>query len=252
MNQKKSGKDSSTTPTVFEHVDIDVIPEISPNQGTANTPAPEGSEPVIEPLNPTAYQDPALMSDDECLSLSMMVWNMPSMIYGQHLERTEAQVRPFARELCIYCNNKGINPRDYLFDEFGLLLATLVIGGGLWKEQKAHKRNNKPAASDGVQKTKKSVKNVGLGVHDVVSGEEHKPVVEQRETNPAHGSGGDNLPDEVPFTDTHGGKVVKTVTAWSGHDDAIETVAGTEVFDFIPHDPRKAEIPEELNNYEEV
>ena len=210
---------------------------------------------MIEPLNPTAYQDPATMDDAECLSLSMMVWNLPAMIYGEHLERTEKQVRPFARELCIYCNNKNINPRDYLFDEFGLLVATMVIGSGLWKDQKDHKRKNKSAASDGVKKVKKSIKNTGLGVHDVVSGDEYTPPEKITPKKPKLSDGSEpSTPDEpdLAFTDTHAGKKIETVAAWSGTDESIETVDGAEVFEAIPHDPRKAEIPEELDNYDEI
>ena len=55
------------------------------------------------------------------------MWNIPSVIFGEHLILEESQTNGFAKQFHIYCVKKGVNPFEYLFDEFGLVIAALPI-----------------------------------------------------------------------------------------------------------------------------
>ena len=99
---------------------------------------------AVEELDPTLIEQPPTeregmaegeggviqeeeFSLDDSKNICQAVWNIPSVIFGEHLILDESQTNSFAKQFHIYCVKKGINPFDFLFDEFGLIMAALPI-----------------------------------------------------------------------------------------------------------------------------
>lgn len=122
--KKSSGKKPSTNdvnqPTEFIKADVEVeelpptLIEQSPSEGEG---AVEGGEVVEE-------EEFCL---DDSKNICQAMWNIPSVFFGEHLIVEENQTNGFAKQFHIYCIKKGINPYDYFFDEFGLVMAALPI-----------------------------------------------------------------------------------------------------------------------------
>ena len=85
---------------------------------------------------------------EDCEMLCNSIINVPSIFAGAYLIRTPEQVKPFANELYKYCVKKGINPMDYFFDEFGLLIAGVTLAGGMYKDYTEHKEKEKKKETD--------------------------------------------------------------------------------------------------------
>ena len=127
----------------FSNEQIRVVPHIqTPN--TASSGLPEGIAPggFVD----TEESDVAIpegdLTEKDCIDLAMICVNIPSMFGNPHLERTEAQCTPFGRQLHRYCLKKGIDPSDYVFDEFGLVVTGVGLVGGMWADQKAYRAAN--------------------------------------------------------------------------------------------------------------
>jgi len=98
------------------------------------------------------------LTEKDCIELVMLTVNIPGMFGKPHLERTEAQCTPFGRQLHRYCQKKGIDPSDWVFDEFGLVVTGAGLVGGMYADHKAFKAaNKKPRQID-----------AGTGVAEVV------------------------------------------------------------------------------------
>lgn len=126
-----------------------------------NAPAPsETVNEFVDQPDPFDFRQPepdVPITFEECRDVSFMVINIPSMFGFKHLERTEEEITPFAKELQKYCERKGIDPRDYFFDEMGILLAGGALLGGMYRDHKAHKGDKKGS--------KKQI-DAGTGVQD--------------------------------------------------------------------------------------
>ena len=58
------------------------------------------------------------------------------------LATPEAQLKPFAVELTIYCNRHGIDPSEYIGDFFPLVITGLPIAFGILHRHKEHKKEH--------------------------------------------------------------------------------------------------------------
>lgn len=88
------------------------------------------------------------LTEKDCIELTMICVNIPGMLGNPHLERSVEQCTPFGRQLHKYCQKKGIDPSDYVFDEFGLVVTGIGLVGGMWADQKTYRAANpkhKPA-----------------------------------------------------------------------------------------------------------
>lgn len=82
----------------------------------------------------------SIFSKDDAKFFSQMIWNLPPAIIGDYMEANEKLVKTFGEQLFSYCERKGLNPYDYLFDELGLLLATGAICADLGVKYRKHKK----------------------------------------------------------------------------------------------------------------
>ena len=153
-----SEKPSETGKLTFQHVPIDVVTEVSKlpiPQLDSGSPVidyqtiEDDGLPALDQLDPFDFRQPeaeAGLEYDEVKDLVVMLVNIPSMFGLQHLERTKIDCAPFAKELHRYCEKKGIDPREYVFDELPIIMTGLALGGGMWKDQKAYKKEHKTPA----------------------------------------------------------------------------------------------------------
>ena len=97
----------------------------------------------VEELPPTPIEQPPIeggaiegeeappeeeeFSLEDSQNICQAMWNIPSVIFGEHLVLDGSQTNSFAKQFHIYCEKKGINPYDYFFDEFGLIMVAIPI-----------------------------------------------------------------------------------------------------------------------------
>lgn len=108
----------------------------------------------IEPL-PTEKAEvaPAEISADfseqDCHFICQSVLQVPAVIWGKHLIRTDNQVQPFSHAFYNYCVRKGINPWDYFFDEFPLVITGIGLVKGMRDDHLKFKEEQKKKKKDG-------------------------------------------------------------------------------------------------------
>lgn len=188
-----SEKHSETGEIKFQPISFDVVPIIAPpptdfNDGvsvTTHDVDDTGSDVQPAPdFNPDPngfdFRDAGGMGQvdddpvtlEECQSVTKMVASLPSMFGHSYLVPESGECDPFAKELYKYCQKKQLDPRDWFFDEFGLVVTGFGIVGGMYSKFKDHKaETKKPAKMD-----------VGDGVDDSYSRAvpEPKPIPEER------------------------------------------------------------------------
>lgn len=168
-----SEKPSETGKLKFCHIPIDVVTEVSKlpiPQLDGGSPAidyqtiEDDGVPLLDQPDQFDFRQPeaeAAVTIEECRDVTMMIVNIPGMFGMSHLARDEQQCAPFAKELHKYCERKGLDPRDWFFDEFGMCLTGFGLIGGMWKDHKEYKAEHK--------NDKKKKVNVGSGVEDSYS-----------------------------------------------------------------------------------
>ena len=125
LEKKNSGKKPLTSdinePAEFTNANVEVeelsLTEIEQLTAEREQEEIEGEEEQVEEE----------FSSDDSKNICQAMWNIPSVIFGEHLIVEETQTNGFAKQFHIYCIKKGINPYDYFFDEFGLVMAALPI-----------------------------------------------------------------------------------------------------------------------------
>lgn len=81
-------------------------------------------------------------------NLCEMLLGLPALVLGDHLIRTKEQIKPFARQLYLYCQKKDINPMEYFFDELGLVLAGGVLVKGMYSDHLEFEAKQKKEKKD--------------------------------------------------------------------------------------------------------
>lgn len=185
-----SDQPSQTGEIEFVHVPIEVVPSIVdvPKFGGEETDGTEYTEisdvagvedfdfrETPGEFDSFGVQEVDTLTLEECKDVTVMIVNIPSMFGMGHLQRSEEQCAPFAKELHKYCEKKGLDPRDWFFDEFGMVMTGFGLIGGMYRDHKDHKR-------EGKKNTPPSV-DTGTGVQDsytVVATPEPEEVPEER------------------------------------------------------------------------
>ena len=121
----------------FSSVDIVPIEQVEPEQQVESDET-EAREVEQQP------QPSVENAEEDLMLLSSGIWSMPGMIFNRLEPLSEEQVKGWNRQLYLYCQKKGIDPFSYLFDEFGLLLSTVTLGAGIFRDyQDKYPKNQK-------------------------------------------------------------------------------------------------------------
>lgn len=79
------------------------------------------------------------LTEEESLELIKSLLKLPHLFIVPKIpERTDEQLKPFVKELYLYCQKKQINLRSYIFDEFGLVIAASALGVGYYNDYKVY------------------------------------------------------------------------------------------------------------------
>lgn len=146
------------------------------------------------------------MSEEDVHEFLVMVLETPSYIWGDHLLRTDAQVKRFSHQVYIYCEKKGIDISEYLFDEFGLIFSGVVLIQGMRKDHAEYKESNGIVSKKDKKKGRK--KTIDVIEHEITDeeieedprqtiGGKYEPV-EKKPQPKDSGYGGDNKPAPEP------------------------------------------------------
>lgn len=121
----------------FSSVNIVPIEQVeSESQEQPDETEVEGPEQQVQPSVENIEGDLMLLSSG--------IWSMPGMIFNRLTPLSEEQVKGWNRQLYLYCQKKGIDPFTYLFDELGLLLSTVTLGAGIFRDyQDKYPKNQK-------------------------------------------------------------------------------------------------------------
>ena len=112
----------------YKKVELNVIPV---TKKVADMPhVDEDEEKVVE----------TTFTKEDSKFFAQMIWNIPPAILGDHMQVDEKLVTQWGLQLFSYCERKGINMYDYMFDELGLVMSTGVIAASLVAKHKAHKK----------------------------------------------------------------------------------------------------------------
>jgi len=75
-------------------------------------------------------------NEQDCMMICSALFSIPSIVYDKIPLRTEKDLTAFNHQLYIYCVRKNINPFDYFFDEFGIVVAGITVCGGIVRDYK--------------------------------------------------------------------------------------------------------------------
>lgn len=129
---------TGSTARNFEFVDekFEVIPVSAKiNQASSEEKAPEAPGVVGAPV----FDD---YTEEDVMFITESVTSAPSLFFPKVPLRTREQISPFNHQFYRYCKKKGINPFEYFFDEFGLVMAGLGVVGGIWRDYQEHYSKN--------------------------------------------------------------------------------------------------------------
>ena len=129
--------EEKTTPTgAYTKVDLTVTPVV---KNVADIPhVTEDEEKTIE----------TTFTKEDAKFFAQMIWNIPPAVMGDYMQVDEKLVTQWGLQLFSYCERKGINMYDYMFDELGLVMSTGVIAASLVAKYKVHKKEEKEKEAD--------------------------------------------------------------------------------------------------------
>ena len=121
--------EEKTTPTgAYKKVDLKVIPTV---KEVADIPhVTEDEDKVVE----------TTFTKEDAKFFAQMIWNIPPAVMGDYMQVDEKLVNTWGDQLFSYCERKGLNLYDYMFDELGLVMSTGVIAASLVAKYKVHKK----------------------------------------------------------------------------------------------------------------
>lgn len=92
---------------------------------------------------------PEVVTEERVMGLCRLALETIPEGFGKPwLATPDDQLKPFAKELTIYCNNHGIDPSEYFGDWMPLVITAMPIGFGIVHRHKEHKKDHTTAAKE--------------------------------------------------------------------------------------------------------
>lgn len=133
-----SGSIAPTSKLEFVNEQFEVKPVLAPAPA-ANEAAP-GSQAAASPG--VAYSPD--YTEEDLFFLTQSVWSLPSLWFDKLPERDPDKLKKWNHEFYRYCIKKKINPWDYFFDELPIMISTLGLAGGMYRDyREAYGKNDK-------------------------------------------------------------------------------------------------------------
>ena len=85
----------------------------------------------------------ATFTKEDAVFFAQMIWGIPPAVMGDYLTVDEKLIKNWGEQLFSYCERKGINLYDYVFDELGLIMSTGVIATSMAAKYRTHKKELK-------------------------------------------------------------------------------------------------------------
>lgn len=131
INQVASGQvqsqlpvQDSSKPDVPTGVNLGNLPPLGDMSSIGGVKPDGNASKVVAPAVNVSGEDTAFL----CEAAFDLI---PRFIWKELPKRTPEQLGSFNTALVRYCNKKGIDPNDYLFDELGIVIAGAIIVGGI-------------------------------------------------------------------------------------------------------------------------
>jgi hypothetical protein len=122
------GDEKTISTGAYTKADLKVIPIV---KEVADIPhVTEDEDKVVE----------TTFTKEDAKFFAQMIWNIPPAVMGDYMQVDEKLVTQWGLQLFSYCERKGINMYDYMFDELGLVMSTGVIAASLAAKYKTHKK----------------------------------------------------------------------------------------------------------------
>lgn len=92
---------------------------------------------------------PEVVTEERVLGLCRLALETIPEGFGKPwLATSEDQLKPFVKELTIYCNAHDIDPSEWIGDWFPLVITGMPIGFGIIHRHKEHKKEHTTAAKE--------------------------------------------------------------------------------------------------------
>ena len=115
----------------YKKVELNVIPVVKNVADIPHVSEDEGKE--VQ----------STFTKEDARFYSQMIWNIPGAVLGDYMIVDEKLINQWGDQLFSYCERKGLNLYDYMFDELGLVMSTGVIVTSLTVKYKKHKKEEK-------------------------------------------------------------------------------------------------------------
>ncbi len=136
-----SGSTAQNFNFIDEKFDVIPVPADLKKPSDDESHPPNGSSPPAVPDDNYTEEDVMFLTEN--------IASLPSIFFEKIPLRTNAQLQPFNHQFYRYCKKKGINPFEYFFDEFGLIVAGLGLASGIWRDYKEnYGRNGKTQSTE--------------------------------------------------------------------------------------------------------
>jgi len=78
-----------------------------------------------------------LVDEEVCRNFLKVMFNLPSVFLGKHLQRSDEHLDPVVQPLLAYCKKKEINPFDWM-PEVTVAAGLMGVGAGMYRDHRKH------------------------------------------------------------------------------------------------------------------
>lgn len=83
-----------------------------------------------------------LVDEEVCRNFLKVMFNLPSVFLGKHLERSDEHLDPVVQPLLAYCKKHEVNPFDWM-PEVTLAAGLMGVGAGMYRDHRKHRKEEK-------------------------------------------------------------------------------------------------------------